>query len=158
LFFCLVLVVTAAYQGFTSNWQHLYSWKGALAVAEQNASVDNAPVLICSDFPESDYATMPVDSAKESQYFSQLSYYKLSVPVVPLPRALNNEAMMVASGFFQFAATNHQRFLALGYFPSYRTLDWLAGSAEAQYSVRVVGNYDGVLVLEFTPRAGAAAW
>ena len=59
---------------------------------ENNASADNAPVIICSDFPEADYVPMPMDSAKESRLFTQLSYYKLTVPVVPLPRALNEEA------------------------------------------------------------------
>src|ERR1019366_5490563 len=74
LLFCLMLVATAAYQWYSSSGEHLYSWKGALEIAEKNASVDNAPVLICSDFPESDSATMPVDAAKESPYFTQLSY------------------------------------------------------------------------------------
>ncbi len=157
LILCLVLVAAAAYQGYSNKGQHLYSWKDAIEAVEKNASVDNAPVLICSDFPESDYVPMPLDAAKESPYFAQLSYYKLSVPVVPLPRALNYEAKLVASDFYQFAVVNHQRFLAMGYAPSYATLDWLAGSAAGQYSVRVLGNYEGVLVLEFDPREQAAA-
>jgi hypothetical protein len=66
--------------------------------------------------------------------------------------------MRVGSGFYQFAVINHQRFLAMGYVPSYATLDWLAGSAAEQYSVRVLGDYDGVLVLEFVPREPAAVW
>ena len=158
LVFCMMLIAASTYQGFASKGQHLYSWKDATEAAEKNASVDNAPVLICSDFPESDYVPMPLDAPKESRYFTQLSYYKLSVPVVPLPRALNEEAMQVASNFYQFASINHQRFLAMGYLPSYATLDWLAGSAAEQYSVRVLGNYEGVLVLEFVPKDSVPAW
>jgi hypothetical protein len=50
--------------------------------------VDDAPVLICSDIPESDHMAMPVGSAiMESDILPPLSYYQLSVPVTPLPRA-----------------------------------------------------------------------
>ena len=43
---------------------------------------------------------MPVGSAvKDTGIFSPISYYQLSVPVVALPRALNEEAMRVGSRF-----------------------------------------------------------
>ena len=48
---------------------------------------DNAPVLICSDLPEADHMRMPVGPAiGESGILPPLSYYKLTVPVAPLPR------------------------------------------------------------------------
>jgi hypothetical protein len=100
---------------------------------------------------------MPLDTAKDSNYFTQLSYYRLSVPVVPLPLALNDEAMRVGSRFLQEAATKHERFLALAYLPSYRTLDWLAQSAAATHTVRKLGVFDGFEVLEFVPRTEAVA-
>jgi len=132
---------------------HGYAWKYALEYVEKNASTDDAPVMICSDFPEADYATMPLNSAKDSKLFAQLSYYKLTVPVVPLPRALNNEAMRVGSSFLKEAAQKHERFLALANEPSYRTLDWLTQNAAATHSVRKLGVFDGIEVLEFVPRA-----
>jgi len=132
---------------------HGYAWKYALEYVQRNASADNAPVVICSDFPEADYVTMPLDSAKESKLFAQLSYYKLSVPVVPLPRALNDEAVRVGSSFLHEAAQKHERFLALANEPSYKTLDWLAQNSAATYSVRKLGVFDGVEVLEFVPRS-----
>ena len=59
-------------------------------MAEKNASVDNAPVLICSDIPEADYTRMPVGSAiEETGILPPSSYYKLTVPVTPSPRSLN---------------------------------------------------------------------
>ncbi len=130
---------------------HGYTWKYALAVAEQNASPDNAPVLICSDLVESDYIPMPLDSAKDSPYFAPLSYYKLSVPVVPLPRSLNDEAIRVASDFLRNSAPKRQRFLALAWKPSYPTIDWLIKAA-SQYDSRTLGTFDGVEVVEFRPR------
>jgi hypothetical protein len=155
LLFCVALVSISGYLSCSSSSsrQHAYNtWKYALEAAERNASVDNAPALICSDFVESNYATMPVDSAKDSAMFAQLSYYKLSVPVVPLPKQFNDEARRVGSLFLREAAQKHERFLALGYWPSYETLDWLAQSAAATHSVRKVGIFDGIEVLEFVPR------
>jgi hypothetical protein len=152
---CVALVAIAAYLSYSDplSRRHEYTWKYALEAAERNASIDNAPVLICSDFPEADYVAMPLDSAKESRFFAPLSYYRLSVPVVPLPRALNGEAIRVGSRFLQEAATRHERFLAMAFEPSYRTLDWLAESAAGTYTVRTLGVYDKIEVLEFVPRS-----
>lgn len=62
-----------------------------LEFVEKNASIDGATVLICSDFPESNVAPMPSgDAVKDNGYFAPLSYYKLSVPVLGLPRAVES--------------------------------------------------------------------
>ena len=157
--FCAALAAAAAYQVFSvpAKRGHSYTWKYALAAAEKNAVPDDAPVLICSDFPESDTVAMPLGSAKESRYFAQLSYYKLSVPVVPLPRSLNAEAMRVGSQFLQQATQKHERFLAVAYGPSFPTLEWLTAQSASAFSVRELGVYDRVKVLEFVPRASSGA-
>ncbi len=135
--------------------QHQYSWKYALEFVEKNASADNAPVLICSDIPEADHMAMPVGPAiLESGILPPLSYYPLSVPVTPLPRALNDVAMQDGSRFLQQAAQRHQRFLAMGFAQSYDTLDWLRKSATQTHDVHEMGQFDGVKVLEFVPRGG----
>lgn len=159
LLFCVAFVAATAYQYYSSpsSGQHGYTWKYALEYAEKNASSDGAPVLICSDLPESDYAPMPLDSVKDSSFLAPLSYYRLSVPVVSLPRALNGEAMRVGSQFLQDAAQRHERFLALAFERSYKTLDWLAQNAATTHSVRKLGVFDGVEVLEFVPRTQANA-
>ena len=108
LLFCTALVVVAACVYFTapSFHRHMYSWKYALAFVEKNASADNAPVVICSDIPEADHMRMPVGPAiEDSGILPPLSYYKLTVPVTPLPRALNEEAMRAGSEFLQQEAT-----------------------------------------------------
>jgi Dolichyl-phosphate-mannose-protein mannosyltransferase len=157
LLFASALVVVAACVCFTSAsfHRHMYSWKDALAVAEKNASVDNAPVLICSDIPEADYMRMPVGSAiEESGILPPLSYYKLTVPVTPLPRSLNEEAMRAGSEFLQQQSQRHERFLALAFVESYGTLDWLRNQAAGTYNVRQLGIFDGVKIFEFAPRGG----
>jgi hypothetical protein len=62
-----------------------------------------------------------------------LSYYQLSGPVTPPPRALNDEAMWDGSEFLQQAAQRDQRFLAMAFAQSYDTLDWLA-KPQQQYT------------------------
>lgn len=50
-----------------------------------------------------------------------------------------------------------RRFLAMAFIESYGTLDWLAKAAAASHTVRELGAFDGVKVLEFVPRIQAAA-
>jgi hypothetical protein len=157
--FCVLLAAAGVYSAVASpmSVKILPSDKVAVAVAEKDASADGAPVMVCSDFVESDYTTMPVDSAKESRLMAPLSYYRLSVPVVPLPKSLNAEAMRVGGSFVEEATAKHEPFLALGNEPSYPTLEWLTRRAAGAYSVRELGVFDYVKVLEFTPRGGAGS-
>jgi mannosyltransferase len=154
LLFCAVIVAATAYHTYISpSYRRHYSWKYALEFVENNASVDGAPVLICSDLPESNYMAMPSGPAvKDSAIFAPLTYYQLSVPVVPLPRSLNDEAIQAGSQFLQQAAARHERFLALAFVESYATLDWLRQQAATTDDVRDLGVLDGVKVLEFVPR------
>jgi hypothetical protein len=155
LLFCTAVVAVTAYHYFTSpsSRMHNYTWKYALEFAEKNASAGNAPVVICSDLPEADHMPMPVGSAvKDSAIFTPLSYYPLSVPVVPLPRSLNDQAIRAGSQFLHQAAQRHERFLALAFEPSYKTLDWIASNAAATHDVHQLGVFDGVKALEFVPR------
>jgi hypothetical protein len=157
---CLAMVVVMAAISFTSTRakSHETSWKAALAFVEKNASVDNAPVLICSGISESDHMVMPTGSAiEDSGVLVQLSYYKLTVPAVPLPHSLNEQAMRVGSRFLQQAAYRHKRFLAMAFVPSYTSLDWLASNATGLDYVRELGVFDGIKVLEFLPRAVPSA-
>jgi hypothetical protein len=156
LLFCVAVVVATVYRQYSSPvfTQHGYSWKYALESVEENASPDNAPVLICSDLPESNFMPMPVGSAvKDSAIFAPLTYYKLSVPVVALPRALNAEAVQIGSGFLRRAAQQQERFFALAYEPSYATLDWIAKGSAGTHQLRELGVFDGIKVIEFIPRA-----
>jgi len=156
LFFCVSLAGVTAYTEFSSPFARLHnpSWRDALEFAERDASADHAPVMICSEFPESDFVAMPLDSPRSSKLFSPLSYYKLTVPIIPMPRGLNGEAIRVGSSFLKEAAEKHERFLALARGSSEQTLGWLTQSAASTHSVHRLGELDGVVVLEFVPRTG----
>jgi hypothetical protein len=84
--------------------------------------------------------------------FAPLTYYKLSVPVLGLPRALNDEAIQIVSRFLQAPVRRRERFLALGFAPSYETLHFIESRASATHNERLLGTPDGIAVLEFTPR------
>jgi hypothetical protein len=159
LLFCVACVAATAYQYYSSPYssQHKGTWKYALEYVEKNASADNAPVVFCSPFVETNPLTRPLEMAKDSLYFAPLSYYRLNVPVVPLPMALNGEAIQAGSQFLQEAARKHERFLALSERRSYKTLNWLAQNAATTHSVRELGVFDGNKVLEFVPRTQGVA-
>ncbi len=155
LLVCVAVVAATGYIYWTTPFlrQHQYSWKYALDFVEQNASRDQAPVVICSDIPEADHMTMPAGAAIEaSGILPPLSYYKLTVPVTPLPRALNGETVRAGSAFLHQEELRHERFLAMAFAQSYDTLDWLSRRAAGGYDVRPLGDFDGVRVLEFRPR------
>ncbi len=154
--FCAALVVFSilSYVNGPFFRQHDVPWKYALQFVERNASADNAPVVMCSGFIESDYLPMPVDSAKTSFLFAPLSYYPLSVPVVPLPRNLNGETALVGSLFLEQASDKHERFLVLVHFGSYDTLAWIEQRASTSYTYRTLWASDGFEVVEFAPRNG----
>jgi hypothetical protein len=80
--------------------------------------------------------------------FALPSLYSHTVVVQRRPRFLP---------FLQDAEQKHERFLAVGYNGqsySLAELDWIARTAAETYSVRTVGIYDDVKVLEFLPRSG----
>jgi len=152
--FCLVFVtacVLPAYQSPFSR-RHEDSWKRSLAFADANAAEDHAPLLMCSPLVEADYEPMPA-VASESVLYSPLSYYKVSAPVVPLPRSLTPQSEQLVDRFLLSAVPQHQRFLALVPVPSLPILDYLAYSSSASYVPRALGTFDDILVVEFDPRA-----
>ncbi len=153
LLFCVAVVAITFCRYMIFPPHSTYTWKYALQAIQQNASSDGAPVLICSDIPEADYMRMPVGPAiEESGVLPPISYYKITVPVVALPRALNAEARRVGSQFLQQAEQQHERFLAAAFTESYATLNWLATQTSKTYDVHNLGDFDGVRVLEFVPR------
>jgi hypothetical protein len=153
---CLAMAVLMASISFIapSSRRHEQSWKAALTFVEKNASIDDAPIVICSGISESDYIVMPTGAAiDDSAVLTPILYYKLTVPVVALPRSLNDEAVRVGLNFLERAARHHERFLAMASEYSYPTLEWLSDHALRTNYVHELGVMDGVKILEFVPRA-----
>jgi hypothetical protein len=151
---CVVLVTLTAYLNYTSPRAGIHgrSWKYALEFADANVARDGSPLVICSGLPESDFWSMPTGPTGESVLFAPLSYYKVRATVVPMPRDLDEQAQLIGRRFFSRAAPNHERFLALGFPTSYPTLYWLASLTSLTHVSHVLGNFDGIAVVEFVPR------
>jgi hypothetical protein len=155
--FCAALVALT-FSGFpfatlSMDNAHGYSWKYALQVADKSAAFDNAPLLLCSDLTESNFEPMPADVyAATSAAFAPIFYYKVHSRVVPLPRALNGEAVAQINKFLATATPARQRFLVLGYVASEETFSWITERTKHSYVARNLGRTDGVTVMEYAPR------
>ena len=149
--FSLMLVSFVSLQrfGLRQSRQHSYTWKYALAVADGMARGRSEPLIICSDFPEADFAPMPLSDAKSSKLFAQLSYYRVAAPVVPFPRSLTPLAIKEGETFLQDSKTRHQDFVVLGYLHSFDTLQWFETHSATTHVSHFIGDFDGVRVVEF---------
>jgi uncharacterized membrane protein len=150
--FCAGLVAFTVYVSFASPYsrKHELTFKPALAFVNANVARDKAPVLICSGFIESNYQPMPAPTS-ENALVSQTSYYHLDAPTVLLPLDLNDETIRVASQTIMAAMQQRQRFLAVASPVSYQTLEWLASYTRGGFVARSLGEFDEILVVEFSP-------
>jgi hypothetical protein len=146
------LVAFTVYVSFASPYTrtHELTFKPAFEFVNANVAQDKAPVLICSAFIESDYEPMPAP-ASENALLSQTAYYKVDAPTVLLPLDLNDETIQVAGQSIRTAAQRRQRFLAIAGPASYSTLKWLAAYSSGTFAPRVMGDFGGIVVLEFLP-------
>jgi hypothetical protein len=156
LLFCATLVAVSALQIFNSPFSKLRqpTLKYALDAAERNVEIDNAPVLMCSGFVESNYVTMPsAESVKDSAIFAPISYYGFNGTVIPLPQRINEQTLRIGSSFLKDAVKKHHRFIVVGnYVDCYETFEWFTQNAFATHTVHQIGVFDGTEVLEFVPR------
>jgi hypothetical protein len=149
--FCAVMLIVAAQAQFQDP-THSYSWRDAIVATNKNIAADHAPVLICSDLPESNYSPMPADPL-QSSWFAELSYYKLQSPlIVPLPREVNQETEAQLKKFLARPGQLDRRFLVMAFHPSWPTLDWMAKATEKNFVANTIGVYDGVAVVEYIPK------
>jgi 4-amino-4-deoxy-L-arabinose transferase-like glycosyltransferase len=149
--FCLGVVAVTLFRHVTSpsTGKHEISFKKAHTFVNANVAKDHAPVLTSSAFVESKFQSMP--PGPENALSSQLSYYPLNTQVTFLPMTMNDEAMRVGREFMFAAAQHHQRFLMIAIPQSYPTLKWLADYSSGKFAVRTLGNFDTILVVEFSP-------
>lgn len=155
LLFCVLLTAATAFHSLHSTdfKEQRVTEKYALNYVDKNASMDKASVLICSGFVESHHISSSLDLRQASWYYAPLSYYKLSVPVVPLPRDLNVQTKQIGSRFLKQSEQMRQRFLALRKMDvACETLDWLTQQASPNFTVRSLGTFDTIKVLEFDPK------
>lgn len=152
VFAFVALCLLQAYRSPLSR-QHEGSWRDTLAIADANASQDNAPILMCSPLVEADYEPMPA-VPEESVLYAPLSYYKVKAQIVPLPRTLNPEAERQVAQFLAEASKRQTRFLLLAPWASLPIANLIIKESQQSFGYRVLGRYDDIWMLEFDPYGG----
>ena len=155
--FCVGLVGFTVFECFSSplSRQHELNFKQAHAFVNANVAQDEGriPVLISSDFIESDFEPMPADRSSENALASQVSYYPVNAPLIFLPMDLNDEAMRIGKQTVMDALQHHQRFLAVAAPTSYQTIDWLTAYSRGAFTTELLGEFNEIVVVEFRPIA-----
>ncbi len=154
--FCAGLVAAIVIEAFPSplSREHMINFKRAHALVNSRVGNDNkVPVLVCSAFIESDFGPMPTDRNSENPLFAQVDYYPINAPVVMLPMDLNDETIRVGGQAFLEAAQHGQRFLIVVPPVSYPTLKWLLDYSPGVFTDHLLGEFQGILVVEFRPVA-----
>ena len=149
------LAAITAFQCFSSSLsrRHELNFKQAHAFVNANVADEKGrvPVLICSAFIESNFEPLPTDQSSENALASQLSYYPVHAPVVFLPMSVNDEALRIGGQAVLAAAQKHTRFLAVAPPSSYETIEWLAAYSRGQFTAKLLGEFDEIVVVEFRP-------
>jgi len=155
--FCVGLVTITVFECFSSPnaRRHELNFKQAYALVNANVAKESATVLTCSAFIESNFEPLPSDLSSENALVSQLSYYPVNAPVVLLPFSLNDEAMRIGSQTVLAAAQRRRRLLAVGTPECYPTLEWLASYSRGAFTAQPIGDFEGIVVVEFRPVAGS---
>jgi len=151
--FCVGLVAVTMFECFSSpnSRRHELSFKQANEFVNTKATKDQAQVLTCSAFIESNYEPLPADLSSENALVSQVSYYPIHAPVVLLPYSLNNESMRIGSRAITTAMERQQPFYAVGTPECYETINWLASSASSAFTAQIMKDFSGIVVVEFRP-------
>jgi hypothetical protein len=155
--FCVGLVGLTVFQCYRSplSRRHELNFKEAHAFVDANVAKDNAPVLVCSAFIESDFEPMPADRNSENALVSQVSYYPINAPLTFLPMDLNDEAMRIGKQTVAEALQRGQRFLAVAPPTSYQTIDWLTTYSRGAFHAELLGEFNEIVVVEFRPVAAS---
>jgi hypothetical protein len=128
--------------------------RGGLAFADARAQAIRGPIVLCSQFVESEGEGTPMpQDPKSSKLFSPLSYYPVHSQVVPLPRVLNNQTIYLATRFLEDSKVQSRPFVVVGVQASRPVLKWFSQQTSGTYSIQwhePVG--ETYMVVEFTPR------
>ena len=148
--FCAAIAMASMAINYNPTFSapHGYTWKFAIDAVELNTARDHAPVLVCSGIKEADALQRPL----ALDDIQQLSYYPLSSPVVGLPYSLTPAARHTIDEYIRQSATKRQRFLAMGWTPSYPVIRYMIEKSDGSFEAHRVGIYDNIAVVEFRPK------
>jgi hypothetical protein len=126
-------------------------WAAGLAYVDRDTANDKAPVLIRSQYPESD--GLPVNPIADNPSFSQLSYYPSNSRLIPMRLNFNDAQAAEIDGLLKGPLRDARRILVLsvdGPTPLAPLLWYLAGRLGPATRVRQVADFDTLNVIELT--------
>jgi hypothetical protein len=132
----------------------LGDWCDALAFVDRETAIDHAPVLLRSQFPESD--SMPLEPVTDNPLFAQLTFYPSKTPFFPLSRSYGDQATRLDE-FLATRLNSFDRFLFVfhgGPGSAEPFIYYLLGRLGPKWQMLVSGDFDGVTVTEFHLVAG----
>jgi hypothetical protein len=143
----LILCKTSSFRQTDSRGD----WGSALQFIERDTAADRAPVLIRSQFIESDH--LPVTTVVDSPLFTPLAYYQTDARFIPLPIFLRERTMAFLHGLLREELQGRRFLLAetevggadSGY------IEFLRGALGPSWRVRTRGDFDDFVVTEFAP-------
>lgn len=135
-----------------SHTYDLGDWASALAFVDRNTATDRAPVLIRSQYIESD--TLSLVPVEDNPLFSQLSFYPSRSRLIGVGQTFGPSEVQRMEDFLRNTLVNDsRRFLLLthtGPRPVAPLIWYLRGRLGPLTSVRTLSYFDGVSVIEFT--------
>jgi hypothetical protein len=151
---CIALFQVASLGSLIANAQghtmHRGDWAAAVAFVDQNTAADGAPVLIRSQYVESDFN--PVEPVSGNPMFSQLVRYPSRSRMTGLRATLNEADVEQALNSIRNSGAFQGRLLLMSY-DGPKSLDilltFLAGRLGPAFTLREIGDFDGIHVLEF---------
>ncbi len=152
-------VVTGLYGAYAG--QYLFNHAGkrgdyrtALAFVERNTVPDSAPVLVRSQYVESDFMNWRSARISDDVLFSPLGYYKAKATFLPLPLSMTPEVEPYLRALAASQRARDRRFLLMSFWgprPLQPFLDILRASLPGWRETEI-GNFKGILVYEFRPQ------
>ena len=152
-FICGLVAMAALPLRHAASLRHtanLGNWGAAAAFVNEQAILNNTPILLRSQFAESNF--LPVTPVEDNPSFSQLSYYPLKARVITLPATFSAPARQVIDAAVRTPLASSGRFLFVSYSGPPGSpqpfLFYIQGKL-GSWQVRELGNFDGVIVTEF---------
>jgi hypothetical protein len=149
---CALILLAVLPMKHPSQIRHAHflgDWAEAMAFVDRETGADHAPVLLRSQFPESD--VMPLEPVSDNPIFAQLTFYPSKSQFVPISRNFLSQAPRL-DDFLATKLTSSNRFLFVFHGEASAAdafVYYLLGRLGPRWQMRIAGDFDGVTVTEF---------
>jgi hypothetical protein len=149
----VLLALSLRHPSAIRHTANLGDWGAAIALVNRETSADDAPILMRSQFQESNFVALrPVD---DNPAFCQLSYYRTRARVIPLAARFGPEGRATIDNLLDSDGLLAYRFLFVSYNGPPGSPDpflyYIEGRLGPGWRKRELGSFDAIEVTEFSP-------